>query len=95
MVQSSLWQAGWGLCGGGRFGQARGPASSDRVQGNPWCGAFWGDRRAFPAGPVSWAASGGSARLQPPVTHSQGAGEGGFLEAVTPVPLCNQGFGRL
>ena len=54
---------------------------------------------------MSWAAAGGSGTVAASlssVTHSQGAGEGGFLEAVTRrldpdarVPLCNQGFGLL
>lgn len=56
-----------------------------RSSGESLCGAFWG-RGAFPAGPVSWAAAGAFgtvAASRSPVTHSQGAGEGGFLEAVT------------
>lgn len=40
-----------------------------------------GAEGAFPASPVSWAAAGGSgtvAASRSPVTHSQGAGEGGL-----------------
>lgn len=45
-----------------------------------------GAEGAFPTSPVSWVAAGGSgtvAASRSPVTHSQGAGEGAFLEAVT------------
>lgn len=106
MVESSFLQVVTADCGLVlRWGDsARHTYARPTEQGNPWCGAFSG-LGAFPAGPVSWAAAGGSGTVAASlssVTHSQGAGEGGFLEAVTRrldpdarVPLCNQGFGRL